>query len=65
VAQLAAEIAQLLEALRQQQIGVAADLIAPRFAITPERAWTVAADKATDVVSGVAQSNLRIAREQP
>jgi len=42
VAQLEAEIAQLKDALtRRQQIGVATGLLAQRFAITPERAWSL------------------------
>jgi hypothetical protein len=42
VAQLEAEIAQLKDALaRRQQIGVANGLLAQRFAITPERAWSL------------------------
>jgi ANTAR domain len=42
VAQLEAEIAQLKEALaRRQQIGIATGLLAQRFSITPERAWSL------------------------
>jgi hypothetical protein len=42
VAQLEAEIAQLKDALaRRQQIGVAIGLLAQRFAISPERAWSL------------------------
>jgi hypothetical protein len=42
VAQLEAEVAQLRDALtRRQQIGVATGLLAQRFAITPERAWSL------------------------
>jgi hypothetical protein len=42
VEQLEAEIAQLKEALaRRQQIGVATGLLAQRFAISPERAWSL------------------------
>jgi hypothetical protein len=42
VAQLEAEIAQLKDALaRRQQIGVATGLLAQRFAISPERAWSL------------------------
>ena len=42
VAQLEAEIVHLKEALvRRQQIGVATGLLAQRFAITPERAWSL------------------------
>ena len=42
VAQLEAEIAQLKDALaRRQQIGVATGLLAQRFAISPEQAWSL------------------------
>jgi hypothetical protein len=42
VAELEAEIAQLKDALaKRQQIGVATGLLAQRFAITPERAWSL------------------------
>jgi hypothetical protein len=42
VVELEAEIAQLKEALtRRQQIGVATGLLAQRFAISPERAWSL------------------------
>jgi hypothetical protein len=42
VAQLEAEIAQLRDALaRRQQIGVATGLLAQRFAISPDRAWSL------------------------
>jgi ANTAR domain len=42
VAELEAEIAQLKDALtRRQQIGVAVGLLAQRFAIRPERAWSL------------------------
>ena len=42
VAQLEAEIAQLKDALaRRQQIGVATGLLAERFGVTPERAWSL------------------------
>jgi ANTAR domain len=42
VAQLEAEIAQLKDALtRRQQIGVATGLLAQRFAISPDRAWSL------------------------
>jgi hypothetical protein len=45
VAQLAAEIRQLKEALGHlQQIGVATGLLAQRFAITPKRAMTLTDD---------------------
>ena len=42
VAELEMEIAQLRDALvRRQQIGVATGLLAQRFAITPDRAWSL------------------------
>ena len=42
VAELEAEIAQLRDALaRRQQIGVATGLLAQRFGITPDRAWSL------------------------
>jgi hypothetical protein len=42
VAELEAEIAQLRDALtRRQQIGVAVGLLAQRFAVSPERAWSL------------------------
>ena len=42
VAELESEIAQLRDALaRRQQIGVAVGLLAQRFAISPERAWSL------------------------
>lgn len=42
VAQLESEVAQLRDALtRRQQIGVATGLLAQRFAISPERAWSL------------------------
>jgi ANTAR domain len=42
VAELEAEIAQLRDALtRRQQIGVAVGLLAQRFALSPERAWSL------------------------
>src|SRR4029450_806997 len=42
VAELEVEIAQLRDALtRRQQIGVATGLLAQRFAISPERAWSL------------------------
>ena len=42
MAQLEAEIAQLKDALaRRQQIGVATGLLAQRFAISPEQAWSL------------------------
>ena len=66
MAQLEAETAHLKEALRQrQQIGVATGLLAQRFAITPQRAWTVAADNVDDENGGVANSKLRIVKDQP
>jgi AmiR/NasT family two-component response regulator len=66
VALLVAEIAQLKEAPRQrQQIGVATGLLAQRFAISPEGAWTLAADNADDENSGVASSELSIVKDKP
>jgi hypothetical protein len=42
VAELEAEVAQLKDALaRRQQIGVATGLLAQRFGISPERAWSL------------------------
>jgi hypothetical protein len=42
VAELEAEIAQLRDALaRRQQIGVATGLLAQRFGISPDRAWSL------------------------
>ena len=42
VAELEAEVAQLRDALaRRQQIGVATGLLAQRFGISPERAWSL------------------------
>jgi hypothetical protein len=42
VTELEAEIAQLRDALaRRQQIGVAIGLLAQRFAISPDRAWSL------------------------
>jgi ANTAR domain-containing protein len=42
VAELEAEVAQLKEALaRRQQIGVATGLIAQRFGMNPDRAWSL------------------------
>jgi hypothetical protein len=42
VAELEAEIEQLKDALaRRQQIGVATGLLAQRFAISPDRAWSL------------------------
>ena len=42
MAQLEAEIAQLKDALaRRQQIGVATGLLAQRFSVTPDRAWSL------------------------
>ena len=61
-AQLEVEIAPLNEALRQrQQIGLATGLLAHRFAITSDRGWTVAGDKA-DKNSGAANSKLGSSR---
>jgi hypothetical protein len=66
VPQSEAQIAQLKEALRQrQQIGVATSLRAQRFTVTPERAWTLLADEADDENGGVANSKLRIVKDQP
>jgi hypothetical protein len=63
-AQFEVEIAQLNEALRQrQQIGLTTALLAHRFAIIPERGWTVVADKA-DENSGAANSKLGIVTDQ-
>jgi len=50
---------------QRQQIGVATGLLAQRFAITPQRAWTVAADNVDDENGGVANSKLRIVKDQP
>jgi hypothetical protein len=42
VAELEIEVAQLKEALeRRRQIGVATGLLAQRFAISPDRAWSL------------------------
>jgi ANTAR domain len=42
VAELEIEIAQLRDALtRRQQIGVATGILAQRFAMTPDRAWSL------------------------
>jgi hypothetical protein len=42
VAELEAEVAQLRDALaRRQQIGVATGLLAQRFGISPDRAWSL------------------------
>jgi hypothetical protein len=42
IAELEAEIAQLKEALAgRQQIGVATGLLAQRFSISPDRAWSL------------------------
>lgn len=42
VAELETEVAQLKEALeRRQQIGVATGLLAQRFTISPDRAWSL------------------------
>jgi hypothetical protein len=66
VAQIEAEIAQLNEVLRQRQLmGVATGLLARRFAITPEQAMTLTVADADDENRGVANSKLRIVRDQP
>jgi hypothetical protein len=52
-------------ARQRQQIGVATGLLAQRFAISPERAWTLAADNADDENSGVAGSKLSILKDKP
>jgi hypothetical protein len=63
-AQLAVEIAQVNEALRQrQEIGLATGLLAHRFAIIPERGWTAAEYKA-DENSGAANSKFGIVQDQ-
>ena len=63
-AQLEVEIAPLNEALRQrQQIGLATGLLAHRFAISPERGWTAAGDKA-EQNGGAANSKLGIVKDQ-
>ena len=65
VAQLEAEIPELGDSLtHRQQIGVATGLLAQCFAITPERAWTVGADKADDKDSCLAQAKLRMVKDQ-
>jgi hypothetical protein len=62
--QLEAEITQLKEAFRQrQQIGIAPGLLVHRFLITPERSYTLAANKADDENDGVATSKLRIVKD--
>jgi hypothetical protein len=64
VARFEAEIARLKEVLRQRQlIGVATGLLARRFAIGPEQAWTLSADDSEDEAS-VANSKLRIVKDQ-
>jgi hypothetical protein len=61
-----AQIAQLKEALRQRhQIGVATSLRAQGFTVTPERACTLPAYDADEENSGVANSKLRIVKDQP
>jgi hypothetical protein len=61
-----AEIAQLKEALRQrQQMGAGTGLLALRFAITPERALTLAANTAGDENTGVANPRLRVVKDEP
>jgi hypothetical protein len=63
-AQLEVEIAQLNQALRQRrQIGLATGLLAHRFAIIPERAWTAAVYKA-DENTGAANSKLGTVKDQ-
>jgi hypothetical protein len=47
------------------QIGVGTGLLAPRFAITPERASTLAADNADDESTGVANPRLRVVKDEP
>ena len=65
MAQLEAEIPQLGDALTQrQQIGVTTGLLAQCFAVTPERARTVAADKTDDEDSCLAQAKLRMVKDQ-
>jgi AmiR/NasT family two-component response regulator len=60
--QLEADIAQRKEALRQRHwIRLATGLVAQRSAITPHRAWTLAADEA----SCLSNSRLRIVQDQP
>ena len=60
-----ADIPQLKEALRQrQQIEPSIGVLAQRFAITPEWAWTVTADKTEDENSSVPNSRLRIVNDQ-
>jgi hypothetical protein len=44
---------------------VATGVLAQRFAITAARAWTLAADKADEEDTGVADSELRIVKDQP
>jgi len=52
-------------ALRQrQQIEPSIGVLAQRFAITPEWAWTVTADKTEDENSSVPNSRLRIVKDQ-
>ena len=65
VAQLEAQITQLKELRQRHQIGVATSLRAQRFTVTPERACTLPADEADDENSGVANSKLRIVKDQP
>ena len=63
-AQLEVEIAQLNEALKQRrQIGLATGLLAHRFAIIPERAWT-AAEYRADENTGAANSKLGTVKDQ-
>jgi hypothetical protein len=65
VAPLEPEVTQLKEALRQRErIGVPTGLLAHGFAISPERAWTIAVDD-DDENSGVTHSKLMIVKDQP
>jgi AmiR/NasT family two-component response regulator len=64
--QFEADVAQLKEALRQRQwIRLVTGLVAQRSAITPDRAWTLAADNADDEASCLSNSRLRIVQGQP
>jgi hypothetical protein len=66
VAQLEAEIAEFEEApMQRQQIGVATGPPAQRFAVTPERATILNVDDSDDENLGVANSKLRIVKDQP
>jgi hypothetical protein len=44
---------------------VTTGLLVRRFAITPEPAWTLVVDNADNDNSGVANSKLRIVKDQP